>query len=363
MKPPRRTPTLKSIADAAGVTTMTVSRVLRNQPHVIPEIRKRVLELAKMAGYKPNAFATALAGYRSESRHGHRANLACLVGHKDLSKSPIATFEHYRLMAEFAQEYAARYGYSMDVIWLYEPSATMEKVIRAIKARGVAGLVLLSMHSSEIDLNWEDYSCAYISYNNRLTGRLCFPYTTYDIEDDMTVAYSIASERGYSRIGLMTYPVEIRELQHRMLGAYLAARYLLHPKCKLPIFECNFWPVPPAQVNERFLKWFRKYRPDAIICAVRGGTRFIQESGIQIPRELGVLDINLLTDDPFFSGMRRPFKAMAEQGVKQVIDQISRNAKGEVTNTPGIVLASEWFEGKSLPTLKPARSRPSRERS
>lgn len=348
MNKPRHTPTLKSIAEAAGVTTMTVSRVLRNQPHVVPEIRQRVLALAEEVGYRPNAFAAALAGYRTEARHAHRANLACLVGHKGLAANPLSVFEHYRLMSYFAQEYAARHGYSMDLMWVHEPGVTPEQIMRTVQARGVAGLVLLSMHSSEIAFPWKHYSCAYISYNNRPTGRLCFPYTTYDIEEDMTVAYNAAAERGYRRIGLVSPPVALGDMQHRTLGAYLAARHLLHPKSNLPVLESNFHPSHEAKAKENFGKWFTKNRPDAIICAMRGASQFFRRWGVRIPEDVGVLEINILKDDGT-TGMRRPFAALAEQGVKQVIDQISRNERGEIENAPGIALASEWVEGKTLP--------------
>ena len=52
--------TLKDIAVAAGVDTMTVSRGLRGEGRMAPATRNRVLETARRLGYKPNAAARAV---------------------------------------------------------------------------------------------------------------------------------------------------------------------------------------------------------------------------------------------------------------------------------------------------------------
>ncbi|HEX2948117.1 MAG TPA: LacI family DNA-binding transcriptional regulator [Armatimonadota bacterium] len=45
---------LQQIAKLAGVSAMTVSRALRDNPHVLPETKARILALAKMYHYQPN---------------------------------------------------------------------------------------------------------------------------------------------------------------------------------------------------------------------------------------------------------------------------------------------------------------------
>jgi len=56
------TVTLKEVAEAAGVSTMTVSNVLHNRPNVGDLVRKRVLKEIKKLGYVPNRNAQELAG-------------------------------------------------------------------------------------------------------------------------------------------------------------------------------------------------------------------------------------------------------------------------------------------------------------
>ncbi|MDT8327187.1 MAG: LacI family DNA-binding transcriptional regulator [Roseovarius sp.] len=56
--------TLRDVSEAAGVSEMTVSRVLRNKGDVSDGTRARVLEAAKRLGYVPNKIAGALASNR-----------------------------------------------------------------------------------------------------------------------------------------------------------------------------------------------------------------------------------------------------------------------------------------------------------
>lgn len=59
-----RTLTLRDVSDAAGVSEMTVSRVLRNRGDVSEATRARVLAAARGLGYVPNKIAGALASQR-----------------------------------------------------------------------------------------------------------------------------------------------------------------------------------------------------------------------------------------------------------------------------------------------------------
>lgn len=56
---------IKDVADAAGVSTATVSRVLANKPYVSKEVQKRVLEVVQTLGYRPNRVARNLRARQS----------------------------------------------------------------------------------------------------------------------------------------------------------------------------------------------------------------------------------------------------------------------------------------------------------
>lgn len=57
--------TMKDIAERAGVSVATVSRVLNNSKPVSDELRDKVLRVVKETGYKPNALARSLIKQRT----------------------------------------------------------------------------------------------------------------------------------------------------------------------------------------------------------------------------------------------------------------------------------------------------------
>jgi LacI family fructose operon transcriptional repressor len=58
---------IKDVAEAAGVSTATVSRVLSNGLHVRPEVRERVLATVERLGYRPNLVARSLRSQQSST--------------------------------------------------------------------------------------------------------------------------------------------------------------------------------------------------------------------------------------------------------------------------------------------------------
>ena len=58
---------IKDVAEAAGVSTATVSRVLSNGLHVRPEVRERVMAAVERLGYRPNLVARSLRAQQSNT--------------------------------------------------------------------------------------------------------------------------------------------------------------------------------------------------------------------------------------------------------------------------------------------------------
>jgi len=55
-----KSPTMKDVAMATGVSLKTVSRVINNSSKVTPETREKVLDAVRALGYRPNAIARSL---------------------------------------------------------------------------------------------------------------------------------------------------------------------------------------------------------------------------------------------------------------------------------------------------------------
>lgn len=57
---------MSAVAQRAGVSSATVSRVLANKPYVRPEVRERVWQAVRELGYRPNRVARSLRAQRSK---------------------------------------------------------------------------------------------------------------------------------------------------------------------------------------------------------------------------------------------------------------------------------------------------------
>src|SRR3954447_2900273 len=74
-----RTVTLKDIANAAGVSLMTVSRALRKHASVSQETQTKIEAVAKELGYRPNPLISALMSYRRAGKAPHSHSVIAFV--------------------------------------------------------------------------------------------------------------------------------------------------------------------------------------------------------------------------------------------------------------------------------------------
>jgi hypothetical protein len=65
---------LRDVAQAAGVSAMTVSRALRRPDRVAPATGRKIRKLAQKMGYQPDPHLVALAMYRQRLRRRSLAN-------------------------------------------------------------------------------------------------------------------------------------------------------------------------------------------------------------------------------------------------------------------------------------------------
>src|SRR5579875_1207535 len=124
-----RKPTVREVAELAGVGMMTVSRVINNGPSVRPAMRKRVLAAVAELGYRRNEAARMLMG--------HRATMIGLIV-PDLSDSFFAS------CAQTIQHVAADFGY-MTLVAASERSSDLEiEQAESMAGRNLAGIILVT---------------------------------------------------------------------------------------------------------------------------------------------------------------------------------------------------------------------------
>lgn len=129
-------PNIRQVASIAGVSHMTVSRVLNGHPNIKPDTRRRVLEAIEELDYRPNLVARALATQRSR-------RIGVIV------ESPIA-FGPTSIL--HAVELAARAAdYSVTPIALHEGDGlTPPEAVESLITQGVDALCVIAPRSSSV---------------------------------------------------------------------------------------------------------------------------------------------------------------------------------------------------------------------
>lgn len=124
---------LKDIARALGVSVITVSKVMRDQPDVAAETRKRVLAKAQELGYRPNLTARSLVTGRS-----------CQVG----VIVPTLLHPFFAEVLEGLSAAMKQAGYAVMISSSMEDPAVEEDAIEQLLGHRMDGLIVASCNSS-----------------------------------------------------------------------------------------------------------------------------------------------------------------------------------------------------------------------
>ena len=130
---------LKDIAQEAGVSMMTVSRVMNgNKKEVSPKTAERILEIAARMGYVPNSSARSLASRSS------RLIAAVLTDYGD-ARNPLCDSYNGCFFGEIAR-LVQREGYDLMIHYVKD----YKDISYSLKTWNVAGAVFLGMFDDNI---------------------------------------------------------------------------------------------------------------------------------------------------------------------------------------------------------------------
>ncbi|MGV2903265.1 LacI family DNA-binding transcriptional regulator [Microbacterium sp. AGC62] len=129
-------PNIRQVATIAGVSHMTVSRVLNDHPNIKPDTRRRVLEAIEELDYRPNLVARALATQRTQ-RIGVIVESAVAYG-------PTSILRAVEMSSRAA-------GYSVTPIALHEgDTLTPQEAVDHLVTQGVDALCVIAPRSSSV---------------------------------------------------------------------------------------------------------------------------------------------------------------------------------------------------------------------
>jgi DNA-binding LacI/PurR family transcriptional regulator len=124
--------TLKSIAEAVGVSTASVSRALNDQPGVSDGVRQEILETAQRMGYAPHLPARGLVTAKTHT-------IAFVIPKTKLSA---AADPFYPLIVEGAESYLSDYDYHVLLTTLDRETMAQPERLSVLNGNRVDGLIL-----------------------------------------------------------------------------------------------------------------------------------------------------------------------------------------------------------------------------
>ncbi|MFD5215392.1 LacI family DNA-binding transcriptional regulator [Microbacterium sp. NPDC058345] len=130
--PQARRVSMAMVAERAGVSGQTVSRVANDSPRVDPETRRRVEQVMAELGYRPNRAARALRTGRTRT-----------IG---LVAQTLATVGNSRMLQSVAEAAASR-GYALTVVTLGE-DGDIAGAFDRLHDQGVDGAIVLNEASA-----------------------------------------------------------------------------------------------------------------------------------------------------------------------------------------------------------------------
>lgn len=177
---------IKDVADAAGVSTATVSRVLANKPHVRQEVKERVMAVVNELNYRPNRVARSL-----------RSQKSTIIG---LIVSDIEN-PFFQQVSRAVEDAAHEMGYSVMLCNNDEDPDKEQRYLHLIRDENLAGVILSPTRQT--------------ADNFSETFKLNIPMVVIDrrvsnadvdniLIDNAQAAYTLAThliEHGYQRIG------------------------------------------------------------------------------------------------------------------------------------------------------------------
>ena len=324
--------TVKDIATSVGVSMATVSNVLNGRPNVGPAIRRKVLQVARELGYRPNRAAQAMRTGRTraiglvlpdltnpffpelaQSVENKARSLGLAVCLIDSQGSPHGESNGFALLMQHAVD---------GVIWCPVGSrlpSTLKKVV---------GPVVL------IDRPRPGFTVVHSNYE--MGGKLLAQY---------------ALRMGHTRVGLLSGPRSLESARQRRDGFVKA-----HPNDIEIAWEVN---VPfDGVLTAEAIGCLRRRKGATLVIAGNdliaiNAIRCMEEHGATVPREVSVTGFdNIRWTDlvrPRLTTIAQPVGAIGARAVELMLERI---AGEEVVAPPRTVFDVELIERDSVKRLE-----------
>ena len=268
--------TMTDVAQAAGVSLMTVSRVVNHKDDVSPDTRQRVQDIIHNLGYRPSSIARGLVTQRT-------GTLGLVV--------PDIDNPFFSGIVRGAEDEAYARDYSVLLANTSEDPEREIAVLESLEEKQVDGVILCSSRLDEQTLDAVTERFSAVVLISRRLSQDCVATVLIDDEVGGRMATEHLLHSGHRAVGIVTGPAISHSTRERLRGYRLALEAAgLRYRAEW-MRSCS----PVVQDGYRAVKELLAVHPEitAIFChndlVAVGALQVCHELGRQVPDDLALV--------------------------------------------------------------------------
>jgi LacI family transcriptional regulator len=346
---------LNDIAKKVGVSKMTVSRVLREDPAVAEATRQKVLEAAAELGYAPNPKLARLMSEMAASRK--KPNTLGELAYISTEETEFGWKQFYHQMACFqgAEAEAKAYGYNLLPVWaLSRRFSSKGRMNEFLWSRGVDGVIVpplgRGMIGKALDIDWDRFCSVQIGATLSEPKLNLVRHNHYE---GMLKTLREMETLGYQRIGLCFSDDSDLRSYHRWASAYLYWRTMRgFSQQTLPTFHYT-----TGNVDLRaFQNWIQQNGITGIVGMSTKPMQTCLELGFKIPETLGFSVLDHPGQGSAVAGIDQVARQIGSMAVDILVMAVRKGAKGVSPHPVQSIIEGKWIPGGTLRCLTPGGS-------
>lgn len=336
-------PTLQDIADQLGISKMTVSRALRGERHVAPELREQILETAAELGYRPDPDISKLMAHMRRKRLTQTPrSLAFIWSEKTTPETPLTPWSQQ--LIDGARNRATELGFQLDEFYLAAKGMSGPRLSDILEARGISGLILsplVSRSRGHVSLRWERFSSVVIGLGYARPALHRVHHHHY--LGMMTVMRQL-KKLGYRRIGYYGGSV----VNERMFGAWSASFLAHHP---LPLKQAaTLLSLKREPTQTDFRQWLATAKPEVVLDSGHHLEGWLED--VPIPDALGLVTLGWRPDRPHLAGIDQQVEVLGAAAVDLLVAQEQQNERGLPTHPKIVMTEGLWRTGETVRRIR-----------
>lgn len=335
MKNEARSKTVNQIAELAGVSRATVSRVLNEHPYVSDEVRKRVLRVIAEHNFHPNQAARALVTSRSEA--------IGLFVPQQLSR--LFSDSYFPLFFQGVVEVCNRENYYLTLVIESDGVDRKQLYQRVLKGQRLDGIIMGSPPIGDPLLQMVVQSgLPFVSIGQHPD----FPAVNF-VDVDNAKAAQMAVDHlvslGHTRIAMVTPPLDTRVGEARLRGYQLALQQHQVAQDETLVCAGDFSEQSGYAAVMQFAQHaVTQSMPTAIVVAgdmmAQGAQRALYTLGLRVPEDVSLIGFDNLESSSLAAfGMTRisqPVAALGREAAMQLVALLRRLAARDSISKLGI---------------------------